>query len=104
MSVALAPPVVRGTTFSAVSSALPPNVKLVTLTSNYASFNDGQWLLRLSHLYEAGEHPTLAQPVTLNLQEVFGKAGLKISGAVETSLTANRNKDEMEAAKHKCAC
>ena len=102
--LALAPPVVRGTTFSAVSAALPPNVKLVTLTSNYASFNDGQWLLRLSHLYEAGEHPTLAQPVTLNLQEVFGKAGLKISGAVETSLTANRNKDEMEAAKHKCAC
>ena len=33
--------------------ALPPNLKLVTLTSNYEAFNNGQWMLRLSHLYQA---------------------------------------------------
>ena len=59
--------------------ALPPNVKLVTLTSNYAATHGGQLLLRLSHLYQAGEHPTLATPVTVNLEEVFGEAGLKIT-------------------------
>ncbi|MEC8564995.1 MAG: hypothetical protein VXY90_14095, partial [Pseudomonadota bacterium] len=41
--------------FSAVSEALPPNVKLVTLTNNYAGIHEGKLLLRLSHLYEAGE-------------------------------------------------
>ena len=75
--------------FSMVSRQLPPNVKLVTLTSNYASFHDGQWLLRLSHLYEAGEHPTLAQPVTVDLSEIFSQAGLTIASAHETTLTAN---------------
>jgi alpha-mannosidase len=87
------------TTFSALSSALPPNVKLVTLTSNYASFNDGKFMLRLSHLYEAGEHPTLAVPVAVDLEKVFGKAGLKITSAVETTLTGNRPLAEVDANK-----
>jgi alpha-mannosidase len=87
--------------FSAVSAALPPNVKLVTLTNNYASHNAGQWLLRLSHLYQAGEHPTLAQPATVDLQKVFAKAGLKIAAATETTLTGNRPLTEAEKAKHK---
>jgi len=87
--------------FSAISATLPPNVKLVTLTNNYADHNDGQWLLRLSHLYQANEHPSLAQPVTFNLEDVFSKAGLKITGATETTLTANQPLNEFEARKHR---
>lgn len=86
---------------SALSAALPPNVKLVTLTSNYESFNDGKWLLRLSHLYEAGEHPTLAVPVEVDLSKVFGNAGLKITDAEEFSLTGNRPIAEMNKNKFK---
>jgi hypothetical protein len=90
-------------TFSALSKALPPNVKLVTLTNNYAHINGGKLLLRLSHLYAAGEHPTLAQPVTVDLESVFGKAGLKILGATETTLTANQPLATVEARRHKWA-
>jgi alpha-mannosidase len=75
---------------TALGEDLPENIKLVTLTNNYAGHNDGKLLLRLSHLYEAGEHPTLAQPVTVDLSKVFSKAGLKITGATETTLTGNR--------------
>lgn len=92
---------VKVASFSAISAALPENVKLQALTSNYQSFHDGQWLLRLSHLYEAGEHSTLAQPVTVNLQQVFGKAGLTITDATETTLTANQLVADFEARKHR---
>merc|ERR1711990_1214468 len=87
--------------FSALSQALPDNVKLVTLTNNYADFNDGKMLLRLSHLYEAGEHPTLAVPVTINLENIFSKAGLAIKGADETSLTGNQGIAFMDSKKFK---
>merc|ERR1711871_542622 len=76
--------------FSAVAAAMPKNVKLMTLTSNYAADNDGQLLLRLAHLYSVGEHPTLSQPATVSLAEGFANAGLKIVSARETMLTAAR--------------
>jgi len=88
------------TTYSAVAKALPSNIKLVTLTNNYASHTDGAYLLRLSHLYAAGEHPTLAQPVTVDLSDVFRKAGLRITAATETTLTANQPLADFEARKH----
>jgi len=88
------------THFSAISEALPPNVKLVTLTNNYQNINDGAFLLRLSHLYEAGEHPTLATPVQVDLSKIFAKAGLKIKSAVETTLTGNNELKDVEARKH----
>merc|ERR1712167_454618 len=69
---------------------MPSNVKLVTITSNYAAHNKGQLLLRLSHLYEVGEHPKLSLPVDVNLANIFSKAGLKITGASETTLTGNQ--------------
>jgi len=87
-TVAFAPPDVKQDPYSLISKALPASVKLQALTSNYAKFNDGAWLLRLSHLYEAGESD-LAQPVTVDLSEVFAEKGLKITGATETTLTAN---------------
>jgi alpha-mannosidase len=86
---------IKSGSFSALQSELPSNIKLVTLTNNYASFNEGRLLLRLSHLYEAGEHPTLAQPVEVDLSKVFSKAGLSITSAVETTLTGNRPLSEV---------
>jgi hypothetical protein len=84
---------------SALAMAMPDGVKLVTLTNNYAKINDGALLLRISHMYQVNEHPTLAQPITFSLARVFGKAGLKISSASETSLTANQDIKTMDANK-----
>jgi len=86
------------THFSALGKDLPPNVKLQTLTNNYASINDGKLLLRFAHLYAVGEHPTLSQTVTLDLTTIFG-GGYRISDAEEMSLTANQGREEMEQAK-----
>jgi len=58
-------------------------------------------MLRLSHLYAVGEHPTLAVPVKVDLSAVFGKAGLRIVGAEEYSLTGNRPIGEMNKNKFK---
>lgn len=84
---------------SAISESLPPNVKLMTLSSNYAAWNEGKLLLRLSHLYAVGEHPTLSKPATFSLAAVFAKAGLKIATATETMLTANQPREQFEAKK-----
>jgi alpha-mannosidase len=81
--------------FSAVGQELPKNIKLVTLTNNYAGHNQGMLMLRLSHLYEAGEHPTLATPVEIDLKQVFAKAGLTITNAIETTLTGNKPLSEV---------
>ena len=80
-----------------LASALPANIKLMTVTNNYAAANDGQLLLRLAHLYSVGEHPILSQPVTLSLSAVFAKAGLKVTEGIEMSLTANREVLDLDA-------
>jgi len=82
------PPKTAPTSF--LNAALPPNVKLVTLTNNYADFHQGKLLLRLSHLYAVGEHPTLSLPVDVDLSTVFAKEGLRISGAEETTVTGSK--------------
>ncbi|KAJ1454800.1 galactose mutarotase-like domain-containing protein [Pelagophyceae sp. CCMP2097] len=98
-TLAIAPAETPAKTFSAVARALPPSIKLVTLTSNYAAAHGGAWLLRLSHLYEAGEHSALAAPVAVDLSAVFGAAGMKLVAAVETTLTANQPVRAVHAAK-----
>jgi hypothetical protein len=98
-SLAFASKAISAPSFSALASALPPGVKLVTLTSNYAKINDGALLLRISHMYQVNEHPTLAQPITFSLAKAFAKASLKISAASETSLTANQDIKTMDANK-----
>lgn len=85
---------------TALSAELPPNVKLLTVTSNYKSFNDGQVLLRLAHMYAVDEHPTLSQPVTVDLTKVFGKTGLKVTAATEMTVTGNQPKATFEARRH----
>jgi len=80
---------------------LPANVKLVTLTSNYASINEGQLLIRLSHLFSIGEHPTLSLPATVNLADLFVSAHMKIVSATAMSLTGNQPIEAMDAKKFK---
>jgi hypothetical protein len=78
---------------------MPAGIKLVTLTSNYAKINDNMQLLRISHMYQVGEHPTLAAPIDVKLGDIFAKAGLKITAAKEMSLTANQDIKTMDANK-----
>jgi len=85
--------------FSAVAEALPANVKLMTLTNNYATLFEGKLMLRLAHLYAVDEHPTLSKPATISLAAVFAKTGLKITSAVEMSLTGNMPLGEMDSEK-----
>merc|ERR1712187_498063 len=86
-------------TFSALSADLPENVKLQTLTNNYASLHDGKFLFRLTHLYSVGEHPTLSKPVQVDLANLFG-SGYSIVDAEEMSVTAGQNKTAMESNKY----
>jgi len=92
-------PADKAAPFSGIAAELPPNVKLVTVTSNYKDFNNGSFLLRLAHLYSTGEESALAAPVTFSLASVFAKQGLKIASISETSLTANQPIAEMDAKK-----
>ena len=72
---------------SAIAAQLPANVKLMTISSNYAKWNAGKLILRLSHLFSVGEHPTLSLPATVDLAAVFAKTGLKLKSMSETMLT-----------------
>ena len=96
--VAFSHKTIQPTSASSLSVALPKSIKLMTLTSNYAATNGGKVLLRLAHLYALGEHPTLSLPVNISLKEVFGKTGLQVKSATETSLTANQDAAVMDAA------
>ena len=95
-AVGLAPTPARK---SFIGVALPPNVKLMTVSSNYAAWNEGRSILRLSHLYQTGEHPTLSAPVRLSLSNIFSQQGLKLTSATETMLTANQGREEFNAKK-----
>jgi len=86
-------------TFSSIQAALPKNVRLMTVTNNYADFNNGQYLVRLAHLYSIGEHKELSQPATVSLADVFAKGRLKIRSATAMSLTGNQGVEAMDAKK-----
>ena len=75
---------------SGIQGVLPPNIKLMTISNNYAAWNDGQLILRFAHKYQVDEHPTLSKPATFSLAAIFSKAGLKVKSASETMLTANQ--------------
>jgi len=85
---------------SFLATELPPNVKLQTLTSNYASMHGDRMLLRLAHLFAVGEHPTLSQPATVDLGSLF-HADHAILEAEEVSLTGNQNREAMERRKYR---
>jgi len=81
---------------------LPNNVNLLTFEpwmNASASGAANQYLIRLEHLFEEGEHSQLSEPVTISLKELFGPTGLdvgEISFIKETTLGGNQWKDEKE--------
>ncbi|GAB2227351.1 hypothetical protein Droror1_Dr00009169 [Drosera rotundifolia] len=76
-------------TFMDPKYSLPPNVALITLQE----LDDGSVLLRLAHLYEAGEDADYSSLAVVELKTLF--AGKKIKELKETSLSANQDKSEM---------
>ncbi|PIM99013.1 Alpha-mannosidase [Handroanthus impetiginosus] len=70
--------------------SLPTNVALITLQE----LVDGSVLVRLAHLYEAGEDPDYSKLAKVELKRIF--AGKTIKTLKETSLSANQNRSEMK--------
>ena len=58
--------------YSGLAAPLPPSVHLLTVHSQGPS----ELLLRLAHLFEAGEDATLSAPVTLGLSTLFANSTL----------------------------
>eukprot|EP01064_Diplonema_japonicum_P013575 TRINITY_DN2111_c0_g3_i1.p1 TRINITY_DN2111_c0_g3~~TRINITY_DN2111_c0_g3_i1.p1 ORF type:complete len:1112 (+),score=256.66 TRINITY_DN2111_c0_g3_i1:48-3383(+) len=88
-------------TDSFLAASLPKEIKLLTLTNNYADINEGKLLLRVSHLYSVGESHASSVPVEVDFTRIFGKAGLIIASMEETQLTGTYSLSEMEKKKHK---
>ncbi|KAK2984501.1 hypothetical protein RJ640_016887 [Escallonia rubra] len=70
--------------------SLPLNVALITLQE----LDDGSVLLRLAHLYEAGEDSDYSTLAKVELKKIF--FGKMIKAVRETSLSANQDKSEMK--------
>jgi len=70
------------TSHSAIGAELPPQVYLMT----FESWDKDSFLIRLEHILEKGEDPSLSGPVTVNLTQIF--PGNYIFR--ETSLAANQ--------------
>ncbi|PIN15023.1 Glycosyl hydrolase, family 38 - alpha-mannosidase [Handroanthus impetiginosus] len=70
--------------------SLPNNVALITLQE----LVDGSVLVRLAHLYEAGEDPDYSKIAKVELKKIF--AGKTIKTFKETSLSANQDKSEIK--------
>ena len=78
---------------SALATALPPNVQLMTLQL----LRPGLLLLRLAHQFGVDEDAQLSQPVSVDLATLFNAtvAGFTITNATEVSLTNNQAKSEI---------
>ncbi|XP_021762464.1 probable alpha-mannosidase At5g13980 [Chenopodium quinoa] len=79
-------------TFSGMDSyySLPENVAMITLQE----LDDGKILLRLAHLYEVGEDKDLSSKANVELKRLFPLK--KIGKVMETNLSANQEREEME--------
>lgn len=69
---------------SGLAKALPPNVHILTLEP----WKDDTVLLRLEHLFEAGESTQYSQPVDLNIKDLFST--FDILSIEETTLGGNQ--------------
>lgn len=67
-----------------LKSSLPPNIELLTYSTNY----ENGTLVRLSHIFEAGEHSEYSKSVTLKLDDLFFR---KITKVRRVSLTGNQD-------------
>lgn len=71
------------TQYSGVSTALPANIKLVTLKQ----LDSSTLILRLEHIFAVNEDAELSQPVTVDITKIF--KDLKVNSVQEMSLAAN---------------
>jgi lysosomal alpha-mannosidase len=72
------------TTWSGLKRALPPNVHLLTLEQ----YHPARFLLRLEHFYARSEDPSLSQPASVQLQDLF--APFAVDSLDEVTLGANQ--------------
>ncbi|XP_022991108.1 probable alpha-mannosidase At5g13980 isoform X2 [Cucurbita maxima] len=79
-------------TFSGIDSSysLPKNVAVITLQE----IHDGNILLRLAHLYEAGEEKEYSVISRVELKKLF--PGKEIKKVTEMNLSANQKRTDME--------
>ncbi|XVE67609.1 hypothetical protein DITRI_Ditri09bG0001600 [Diplodiscus trichospermus] len=79
-------------TFSGIdpSYSLPDNIAIITLQE----LENGKVLLRLAHLYEAGEDKDYSVMASVELKKLFPTK--KINKVTEMSLSANQERGEME--------
>ena len=70
--------------FAGLGQALPRSLSVATLQS----LGNATVLLRIQHVFEAGEDPVHSQNATVSLAGLFdpGAAGFSVTAAVETSL------------------
>jgi hypothetical protein len=77
------------TKFTPLKKALPYPLHLL----NFKTLMDGRVLIRLHHIYGAGEDAQYSTPVTVDLNTFF--SNLLITDLTEMTLTANRPKSEL---------
>ncbi|XP_042885144.1 lysosomal alpha-mannosidase-like isoform X3 [Penaeus japonicus] len=75
--------------WSALTRSLPANVHLLTLEP----FGTNTFLLRLEHMYEAGESKQHSQPASVNLKGLL--VDWEVTSAVETTLAADLRKEDL---------
>ena len=81
---------------------LPSNVNLLTFEpwlNASSEYPNKQYLVRIEHLFEVGEHGMMSKPVSISLTKFFGPLGTGI-GAVswmrETTLGGNQWKEDSQ--------
>eukprot|EP00026_Physarum_polycephalum_P000654 Phypoly_transcript_00655.p1 GENE.Phypoly_transcript_00655~~Phypoly_transcript_00655.p1 ORF type:complete len:1185 (+),score=166.62 Phypoly_transcript_00655:676-4230(+) len=78
------------TSFSLLSKELPANVHLLDLKSTNTS-TPGEYILRLTHLFETSEHESLSRDAELTMHDFFVNP-FCITKLTETQLTATTGK------------
>jgi len=72
---------------TALKGKVPPNLHILSLKAY-----EKQLYLRLQHMFEANEHPTWSQPITIDVNTLFDPAFLQIKSITETLVTATTAK------------
>eukprot|EP00048_Salpingoeca_helianthica_P001785 m.51623 g.51623 ORF g.51623 m.51623 type:complete len:135 (-) comp11716_c0_seq2:177-581(-) len=72
---------------SLLTQDLPENVHLLSLNAIDTGATTPA-ILRLQHVFPVGEHPTLSQPVSVDLSTLFST--VSVQSATQTTLTANQ--------------
>jgi lysosomal alpha-mannosidase len=75
--------------YSGITTVLPPQVHLLTLADNrFYTSDPSSLLIRLAHKYEVGEDPVLSKPATVDLEALF--SAIRVQSCTEMSLSANQ--------------